>query len=74
MFIMGGGGGGIGAETVSLGLVTSVTSSRSFSVCVSMDLSSGALGKSIGSTSITVALSTNFFSLRFGVFFGDDSN
>lgn len=68
MFIIGG-GGGIGAETVSF--LTSVISPPSESVCVSIEIISGALGNSIGSTSITVALST----IRLSLFFlGDIRN
>lgn len=68
MFIIGG-GGGIGAEAVSF--LTSVISPPSGSVCVSIEIISGALGNSIGSTSITVALSTIRLSL---VFLGDVSS
>lgn len=62
MFIIGG-GGGIGAKTSSFFTSPFSFSSISGSVCVSMDMSSGALGNSIASTSITVALSTIRFSV-----------
>lgn len=65
-----GGGGGTGADTSTF--FGSTLSSGTESVCVSMEINSEAFGKTIGSTSITVALSTiRFFSV---VFFGDVSN